>query len=156
MGIWLRRCGLCTAGAVNKRLRFLSSPYITSGFRAFEAVRSRSVSLPVLEVSLLTPSHPKSEKCDVVISHSSTGDTDVLQAYGKTTFLITNLETCPRGTEGAISFEGSAAGMTTALAYSILALLLHQVCPMHMSESTSRSLDRRFRPMDCGWSSDRV
>ena len=64
------------------------------------------------------------------------------QAYGKNTFLITNLELCPRGTEGAISFEGTAAGMATALAYSILAFLLQQVRSVQTSES--RSLDLCF------------
>ena len=49
------------------------------------------------------------------------------QAYGKTTFLITNLSKVPRGTEGAISLEGTAAGATAALGFSALAIALGQV-----------------------------
>jgi uncharacterized membrane protein len=51
----------------------------------------------------------------------------VPQAYGKTTFLITNLSKVPRGTEGAISLEGTAAGATAALGFSAIAIALGQV-----------------------------
>ncbi len=49
------------------------------------------------------------------------------QAYGKTTFLITTLKAVPRGTEGAVSAEGTAAGAAAALAFSAVALGLGQV-----------------------------
>ena len=51
----------------------------------------------------------------------------VSQAYGKTTFLITNLSKVPRGTEGAISLEGTAAGAAAALGFSAIAIALGQV-----------------------------
>ncbi len=49
------------------------------------------------------------------VSSISTKLTDTFQseigkAYGNTTFLITNFERVPRGTEGAISLEGTLAG----------------------------------------------
>lgn len=49
------------------------------------------------------------------------------QAYGKTTYLITTLEKCPRGTEGAVSLEGTLAGFLAALGYGLVAYLLGQV-----------------------------
>lgn len=45
---------------------------------------------------------------------------EVGKAYGKTTYLITNLKSVPRGTEGAVSLEGTLAG---ALASVILATI---------------------------------
>lgn len=50
-----------------------------------------------------------------------------MQAYGKTTFLITDLSKVPRGTEGAISLEGTAAGVAAAFGFSAVAIGLGQV-----------------------------
>lgn len=52
---------------------------------------------------------------------------DVVQAYGKTTYLITNLKLVPRGTEGAVSLEGTLAGLAAAAAYAGIALVIGQV-----------------------------
>lgn len=49
------------------------------------------------------------------------------QAYGQTTYLITTLKRVPRGTEGAVSAEGTAAGAFAAIGFGILAVLLRQV-----------------------------
>ena len=46
------------------------------------------------------------------------------QAYGRTTFLITTFQRVPRGTEGAVSAEGTAAGMAAAFGFSLVALAL--------------------------------
>lgn len=51
----------------------------------------------------------------------------VLQAYGKTTYLVTTLQRVPRGTEGAVSLEGTLAGLGAALAFSAVAMLVGQV-----------------------------
>ena len=51
-----------------------------------------------------------------------------MQAYGKTTYLITTLKSVPRGTEGAISAEGTLAGAGAALAFAALAAVIKQVC----------------------------
>ncbi len=48
----------------------------------------------------------------------------MLQAYGQTTFLITTFRTVSRGTEGAVSAEGTAAGVAAALAFTGVALAL--------------------------------
>jgi uncharacterized protein (TIGR00297 family) len=50
-------------------------------------------------------------------------------AYGKTTYLITTLRRVPRGTEGAVSAEGTAAGVAAAAAVAAAALAWGQVSP---------------------------
>lgn len=50
-----------------------------------------------------------------------------VQAYGRTTYLITTLQRVPRGTEGAISAEGTAAGAAAAVLFSGIAILVGQV-----------------------------
>ena len=42
---------------------------------------------------------------------SDTFASEIGKAYGKSTFLITTLKPVPPGTEGAISLEGTAAGV---------------------------------------------
>lgn len=51
----------------------------------------------------------------------------IAQAYGRTTYLVTTLQLVPRGTEGAVSLEGSVAGLGAAVAYSCSAWALGQV-----------------------------
>lgn len=46
---------------------------------------------------------------------------EVGKAYGKRTFLITTLKPVPRGTEGAVSLEGTLAGIVASAAIAILA-----------------------------------
>jgi uncharacterized protein (TIGR00297 family) len=47
---------------------------------------------------------------------SDTTASEVGKAYGRRTFLITTLQPVPRGTEGAVSLEGTLAGMVGSLA----------------------------------------
>jgi uncharacterized protein (TIGR00297 family) len=47
---------------------------------------------------------------------SDTTASEVGKAYGRRTFLITTLKPVPRGTEGAVSLEGTLAGMVGSLA----------------------------------------
>ena len=63
---------------------------------------------------------------------SKLGDTassEVGKAYGRTTLLITTLQRVPRGTEGAVSLEGTAGGILGALALALAALAAGQVTP---------------------------
>jgi len=46
---------------------------------------------------------------------SDTCESEIGKAYGKSTFLITTLKPVPPGTEGAISFEGTAAGVVGSI-----------------------------------------
>ncbi len=52
---------------------------------------------------------------------SDTCASEVGKAYGKSTFLITTLQPVPRGTEGAVSLEGTLAGMLASAAIAFLA-----------------------------------
>jgi len=52
---------------------------------------------------------------------ADTTASEVGKAYGKTTYLITNFKSVPRGTEGAVSLEGTIAGLLAATAISLLA-----------------------------------
>lgn len=51
---------------------------------------------------------------------ADTTASEVGKAYGKRTFLITSLQPVPRGTEGAISLEGTIAGIVGAVTISLL------------------------------------
>jgi uncharacterized protein (TIGR00297 family) len=51
---------------------------------------------------------------------SDTCASEVGKAYGKRTFLITNLQPVPRGTEGAVSLEGTLAGVIGSVAIAFV------------------------------------
>lgn len=51
---------------------------------------------------------------------SDTCASEVGKAYGKSTYLITTLKPVPRGTEGAVSLEGTLAGVVASIAIAIL------------------------------------
>jgi uncharacterized protein (TIGR00297 family) len=52
---------------------------------------------------------------------SDTTASEVGKAYGKSTFLITTFQPVPRGTEGAVSLEGTIAGIIGGLMISFVA-----------------------------------
>jgi uncharacterized protein (TIGR00297 family) len=52
---------------------------------------------------------------------SDTTASEVGKAYGKRTFLITTLQPVARGTEGAVSLEGTLAGIVGSVAISLVA-----------------------------------
>ncbi len=51
---------------------------------------------------------------------SDTSATEIGKAYGQRTFLITTLQPVPAGTEGAVSLEGTAAGVVASLTLAAL------------------------------------
>ncbi|MBD2120123.1 TIGR00297 family protein [Trichocoleus sp. FACHB-262] len=51
---------------------------------------------------------------------SDTSASEVGKAYGKRTFLITTLQAVPRGTEGAVSLEGTLAGILASAAIALV------------------------------------
>ena len=53
---------------------------------------------------------------------SDTCQSEIGKAYGKTTYLITTFKLVPPGTEGAVSAEGTAAGVVGAFVLSLYAL----------------------------------
>jgi uncharacterized protein (TIGR00297 family) len=58
---------------------------------------------------------------------SDTSASEVGKAYGRTTYLITTFQPVPRGTEGAVSLEGTIAGIVGSLLLSILAWVLGMI-----------------------------
>jgi uncharacterized membrane protein len=61
---------------------------------------------------------------------SDTTATEVGKAYGKRTFLITTLRPVPAGTEGAISLEGTLAGIAASLAIALVGWGLGCITPL--------------------------
>jgi uncharacterized protein (TIGR00297 family) len=55
---------------------------------------------------------------------SDTSASEIGKAYGQHTFLITTLKPVARGTEGAVSLEGTVAGVAGSLAIAIIAYLV--------------------------------
>ncbi len=58
---------------------------------------------------------------------SDTTASEIGKAYGKSTFLITTLKPVPRGTEGAVSLEGTLAGIFASLVISLLAFAVNLI-----------------------------
>lgn len=61
---------------------------------------------------------------------SDTCGTEIGKAYGQRTFLITTLQAVPRGTEGAVSLEGTIAGVVGSVAIAIIGWLLGLISPI--------------------------
>ena len=53
---------------------------------------------------------------------SDTVSSEVGKAYGKTTYLATSFQKVPRGTEGAVSLEGTMAGVVASVVLGVCAL----------------------------------
>jgi uncharacterized protein (TIGR00297 family) len=58
---------------------------------------------------------------------ADTTASEVGKAYGKRTFLITTLQPVPRGTEGAVSLEGTLAGIVGGVMISVVAYSLGMI-----------------------------
>lgn len=61
---------------------------------------------------------------------SDTTATEIGKAYGQRTFLITTLQPVPRGTEGAVSLEGTLAGVVGSVALSAIAWAVGLIGPI--------------------------
>ena len=61
---------------------------------------------------------------------SDTTASEVGKAYGKTTYLITNLKSVPRGTEGAVSLEGTIAGTFASVVLAAIAWVIGLISPI--------------------------
>lgn len=61
---------------------------------------------------------------------SDTTASEVGKAYGKTTYLITTLKPVPRGTEGAVSLEGTVAGAIASLILALIAYAIGMINPL--------------------------
>ncbi len=61
---------------------------------------------------------------------SDTTATEIGKAYGQRTFLITTLQPVPRGTEGAVSLEGTIAGVVGSVALAAIAHIVGLISPV--------------------------
>ena len=61
---------------------------------------------------------------------SDTCASEVGKAYGKRTFLITTLQAVPRGTEGAVSLEGTLAGVVASAAIALVGWAVGLITPV--------------------------
>ena len=61
---------------------------------------------------------------------SDTCASEVGKAYGKSTFLITTLQPVPKGTEGAVSLEGTFAGVVGSVAIAIVGWGVNLISPL--------------------------
>ncbi|KAI3996893.1 hypothetical protein MKX01_021169 [Papaver californicum] len=58
---------------------------------------------------------------------SDTVSSEVGKAYGKTTYLVTSFKVVPRGTEGAVSVEGTVAGLLASMLLAIAGFYMGEV-----------------------------
>ncbi|KAK2422718.1 protein VTE6, chloroplastic [Trifolium repens] len=58
---------------------------------------------------------------------SDTVSSEIGKAYGKTTYLVTTFKVVPRGTEGAVSVEGTLAGILASVVLAFVSFLLGEV-----------------------------
>lgn len=63
---------------------------------------------------------------------SDTCASEVGKAYGKHTILITTLKPVPPGTEGAVSLEGTLAGLAGSVAIALVAWAVGLIPPIHL------------------------
>jgi uncharacterized protein (TIGR00297 family) len=61
---------------------------------------------------------------------SDTTATEIGKAFGQRTFLITTLRPVPRGTEGAVSLEGTLAGIAGSIAIAIIGWAVGLISPV--------------------------
>ncbi|KAI5058211.1 hypothetical protein GOP47_0026929 [Adiantum capillus-veneris] len=58
---------------------------------------------------------------------SDTVSSEIGKAYGRSTYLVTTFKRVQRGTEGAVSLEGTFAGLVASVSFCLLAYQVHQV-----------------------------
>lgn len=84
-----------------------------------------AIAIAAIQIGWLDPSWEPALLLGYVASLSTkladTTASEVGKAYGKSTFLITTWQPVPRGTEGAISLEGTLAGIVGGILISLVA-----------------------------------
>uniref|UniRef100_A0A5B7A787 Uncharacterized protein n=1 Tax=Davidia involucrata TaxID=16924 RepID=A0A5B7A787_DAVIN len=58
---------------------------------------------------------------------SDTISSEIGKAYGRTTYLVTTFKVVPRGTEGAVSVEGTFAGLVASILLAFVACLMGEI-----------------------------
>ena len=97
-----------------------------SGVRGPENVWGSALTATVCALGTLLVATPSKELlilayvASFATKLSDTSASEVGKAYGKSTFLITTLKPVPRGTEGAVSLEGTVAGVIASIAIAMV------------------------------------
>lgn len=79
-----------------------------------------TVIVPVFGVDIMTSLLVLGYVASFSTKLSDTCASEVGKAYGKRTYLITTLQAVPRGTEGAVSLEGTLAGVVGSIAIAFV------------------------------------
>ncbi|KAF2314434.1 hypothetical protein GH714_026364 [Hevea brasiliensis] len=58
---------------------------------------------------------------------SDTVSSEIGKAYGKTTYLVTTFKVVPRGTEGAVSVEGTLAGLLASILLASIGCFMGEI-----------------------------
>ncbi|GKV37070.1 hypothetical protein SLEP1_g45138 [Rubroshorea leprosula] len=58
---------------------------------------------------------------------SDTVSSEIGKAFGKTTYLVTTFKVVPRGTEGAVSVEGTVAGLLASIILAFIGCLMGEI-----------------------------
>ncbi|KAJ9551512.1 hypothetical protein OSB04_015557 [Centaurea solstitialis] len=58
---------------------------------------------------------------------SDTVSSEIGKAYGKTTYLVTTFKVVPRGTEGAVSVEGTLAGVVASILLASVGCIMGEI-----------------------------
>ncbi|KAF2286161.1 hypothetical protein GH714_011135 [Hevea brasiliensis] len=58
---------------------------------------------------------------------SDTVSSEIGKAYGKTTYLVTTFKVVPRGTEGAVSVEGTLAGLLASILLAVVGCSMGEI-----------------------------
>ena len=107
-----------------------------SGMRGAGNVWSSALTATICAISTLFCSPPISELfilgyvASFCTKLSDTTASEVGKAYGKTTYLITSLKPVPRGTEGAVSLEGTLAGLLASFVLAAIAWIIGLISPI--------------------------
>ncbi len=97
---------------------------------AGNAIANTGVAALCALLALLTPSADAARLAFVAALAAAGSDTiasEIGKAWGRRTWSITSLKHVPPGTSGAMSIEGTAAGVVGALALGLAGSLLHLV-----------------------------
>jgi uncharacterized protein (TIGR00297 family) len=103
------------------------------GMRGPENVWGSALTGTVCAIGFLFLPHPLWQlayTASLATKLSDTTASEVGKAFGKRTFLITTLRPVPPGTEGAVSLEGTLAGVLGSLVLALVGLAVGFVHPM--------------------------
>ncbi|GER53962.1 hypothetical protein STAS_31513 [Striga asiatica] len=75
---------------------------------------------------------------------SDTVSSEIGKAYGKTTYLVTSFKIVPRGTEGAVSFEGTFAGLLASILLAFIGCFMGQLVNVNFPPNPTFVTDEGF------------